>query len=236
MAKIKGKQIDQLVGQAHWNTTGIAIPSAASVTVTTAFAGKVSGGSNAAVGVFTTNPNNKIFLRESATGKAIASGTGETSSSVFGRLTESTGTWTLSFYTLVGGIETAYDFSTDYNAGAHPLAGDNFDFRWCESVQIKDSAPSAVVYAGEGIDEFDPSSPTNHQHVAETIAVTSNGQTGFALSQTPKDVADVVMTVNGVRYEYGGGKDYTISGSTVTWLDTDFTLATTDEVIFTYEY
>ena len=236
MAKIKGKQLDQLVGQAHWNTTGIAIPSANSVTVTTAFAGKVSGGSNSAAGVFTTNPNNKVFLRESDTGKAVVSGSGMTAKSVFGRLTESAGTWTLSFFTLIAGIETAYDFSADYDGGAHPLAGDNFDFRWCESVQIKDSAPTAIVYAGEGIDEFDPSSPTNHQHIVETIAVTSNGQTGFALSQTPKDATDVVMTVNGVRYEYGAGKDYTIAGSTVTWLDVDFTMATTDEVIFTYEY
>lgn len=236
MAKIKGKQINQLVGQAHWNTTGIAIPSAASVTVTTAFAGKVSGGSNAVVGVFTTNPNNKVFLRESDTGKAVVSGTGLDAKSVFGRLTESSGTWTLSFFHLVAGVETAYDFSVDYNAGAHPLAGDNFDFRWCESVQISDSSPSAVVYAGEGIDEFDPSSPTNHNHIQETIAVTSDGQTGFALSQTPKDVADVIMTVNGVRYEYGVGKDYSISGSTVTWLDVDFTMQTTDEVIFSYEY
>jgi hypothetical protein len=236
VAKIKGKQLNQLVGQAHWNTTGIAIPSAASVTVTTAFAGKVSGGSNSVVGVFTTNPNNKIFLRESATGKALASGIGATAKSVFGRLTESAGTWTLSFFTLVAGVETAYDFAAGYDSGAHPLAGDNFDFRWCESVQIADSAPTAIVYAGEGIDEFDPSSPTNHNHIQETVAVTSNGQTGFALSQTPKDVADVIMTVNGVRYEYGSGKDYTIAGSTVTWLDVDFTLQTTDEVIFSYEY
>ncbi len=235
MARIKGKQIDQLVGQAHWNTTGIAIPSANSVTVTTAFAGKVSGGSNSAAGVYTTNPNNKIFLRESATGRALASDSAD-GSSVFGRLTESAGTWTLSFFTLIAGVETAYDFSADYDGGAHPLAGDNFDFRWCESVQIKDSSPTAIVYAGEGIDEFDPSSPTNHQHITETVAVTSNGQTGFALSQTPKDAADVIMTINGVEYEYGVGKDYTISGSTVTWLDNDFTLATTDEVRFSYEY
>ena len=234
MAKIKGKQINQLIGQSHWNTTGTAIPSASSATITSLFSGKTSGGSSTTAGVFTTVPHNKIFMREADTGKAIESGSN--GSTVFARLTEATGTWTLTFYILVAGIETAYDFSADYDGGAHPLAGDNFDFRWCESVQISDSAPTAIVYAGEGIDEFDPSSPTAHQHVRETIVVTSNGQTGFALSQTPKDVNDVMMEVNGVAYENGAGKDFSVSGTTATWLDNDFTLETTDEVIFEYAY
>lgn len=228
MAKVKGKQINQLVGQAHWNTTGIAVPSASSVVVTTAFTGKVSGGTNTTAGVYTTAPNNKIFLRESATGKPLADVSNDVS--VFGRLTESSGTWTLNFYSLIAGVETAFDFT------GHPKAGENFDFRWCESVQLADSAPTAIVYAGEGIDEFDPSSPTNHNHVQETIPVLTNGQTGFALSQTPKDPADVRMSVNGVVYENGALKDFSVAGSTATWRDMDFTLDTTDEVIFEYQY
>ena len=226
MAKVKGKQINQLVGQANWNTTGIAIPSASSLTVTSAFTGKVSGGSDSVSGVYTTPPHNKIFLRESATGRPLPDLV--TQSSVFARLTESGGTWTLSFYSLIAGVETAFDFT------GHDLAGENFDFRWCESVQIGVSSPTAIVYAGEGIDEFDPSSPASHLHIVENLTITSNGQTGFALAQTPKDVNDVTVKVNGLSYAIT--TDYTISGTTLTWLDTDFTLATTDVLTVEYAY
>jgi hypothetical protein len=226
MSKIKGKQINQLVGQAHWNTTGIAVPSAASVTVTTAFTGKAPGGSDALAGVYTTTPHNKVFLRNAATGKPLVDL--ENESSIFGRLTESGGTWLVSFFSLVSGIETAFDFTADLQAGA------TFDFRWCESVQIGVSTPSAIVYAGEGIDEFDASSPASHLHIVESPAITTNGQTGFALAQTPKDINDLALTVNGIRYKIG--VDFSVLGTTVTWLDVDFTLQTTDTLLIEYAY
>jgi hypothetical protein len=226
MSKIKGKQINQLVGQAHWNTTGIGVPSAASVTVTTAFTGKTPGGSDALAGVYTTAPHNKIFLRNAATGKPLVDL--ENESSIFGRLTESGGTWLLSFYSLIAGVETVFDFAGDTQAGA------TFDFRWCESVQIGVSVPTAIVYAGEGIDEFDASSPTAHVHIVESPAVTTNGQTGFALAQPPKDLNDLSLSVNGVQYKIG--VDFSVLGTTVTWLDVDFTLQTSDTLIIEYAY
>ena len=59
----------------------------------------------------------------------------------------------------------------------------------------------------------------------------TTGQTVFTLGSTPTPES-VVFIVNGVSYV--PTVDYTVSGVTVTWLDTDFTLETTDEVVITY--
>lgn len=67
------------------------------------------------------------------------------------------------------------------------------------------------------------------KHIQETKTVT-NGQTSFTLLQTPFDSGSVSMFLNGLRQEFG--IDYTVSGTTVTWLGT--TLVNTDEVDFTY--
>jgi hypothetical protein len=226
MAKIKGKQINQLVGQANWNTIGIAVPSASTLVVTTAFTGKTPGGSDTVAGVLTTPIYNKVFLRESANGKPLTDPVDGVS--VFARLTEASGTWTLSFFVLVNGIETPFDFT------GHPKVGQKFDFRWCEVVQLADSSPTTIVYAGEGIDEFDPSSPTNHIHIQETFTITTNGQTVFSLTQTPKDTANVIFFVNGIAYNIT--IDYTVVGTTLTWLNVDFTLQTSDRVTAEYAY
>jgi hypothetical protein len=56
-------------------------------------------------------------------------------------------------------------------------------------------------------------------------------QTVFTTAATPSGAVQVF--VNGIAYQ-SGGVDYTVSGSTVTWLNTAFTLATTDTVVFLY--
>lgn len=226
MAKVKGKQINQLVGQSHWNTAGLALPASSSLTVTGLFLGNVSGGSDVNAGVFTIAPHNKVFLRESATGKPLKDYIDGVS--IFARLTESGGTWTMTFYVLIAGIETPFDFS------GHDSVSKNFDFRWCESIQIGGSSPTAIVYAGEGIDEFDPSSPTSHIHEVETLSISVNTQTGFVLAHVPKDVTKVDVYINGIGYS--AEMDYVVVGTSLTWLDVDFTLATTDKLIVEYAY
>lgn len=78
-------------------------------TVTSSFSGKVSGGGASAAGVVTSAPNNRCEIRDSSTLKAIDDGAGNL---VYGRITESSGTWTLSYYSNVSGVETAYSFSS----------------------------------------------------------------------------------------------------------------------------
>jgi len=61
----------------------------------------------------------------------------------------------------------------------------------------------------------------------------SNGQVTFILSQAPVDTISVEFYVNGVLVD--DVTDFTISGTTVTWLDTEYTMATTDKVIIRYQ-
>lgn len=223
--KPTAKQLNILVGQANWNISFAGtIPSATSIVVTSAFAGMVNGGSDTVAGVYTTAPQNKIYLRNRATGKAFEDST-TTARQIIGRLTYSTGVWTITFYTIVAGSEVVYDFTGNVDVGA------NFDFRWCETKQLKDISPTAIVNFGEGIDELEPSSPFLHDHQVDKITATLN-QTAFTLTTTPKTATEVALFVNGVRYNYT--TDYTVAGTTATWLNTDFTMAAGDIVTLVY--
>ena len=59
------------------------------------------------------------------------------------------------------------------------------------------------------------------------------GQVTFILSQAPTDANSIVLDVNGAAYE-GGGIDYTVSGTTVTWLNTPFALELGDRIVIRY--
>ena len=223
MAKPTAKQLNAIVGQANWNTAFAGtIPGANSMAVTTAFAGMTPGGSDTVVGVYTAPPQNKVYLRNRATLKGFQDTNGQ---QVIGRLTESTGVWTLTFFVIQSGAEVAYNFTGSTDVGA------NFDFRWCESKQLKDANATAVVNFGEGIDEIAASSPLTHQHQVDYYTATAS-QTAFTASATPKDATDAALYVNGVRYKYI--TDFTFVGTAVTWLNTDFTLGVGD--IVTLEY
>lgn len=60
-------------------------------------------------GVVVNNPYNRIILRNSVDDQAFEDATGN---EVYGRLTESAGTWTLSYYSEIAGVETVYTFSS----------------------------------------------------------------------------------------------------------------------------
>lgn len=227
--RIKAKQLDALVGQARWNTTGVAIPDGASAVVTSHFNGRVGGGADAAVGVYTQSPQNKVYLRDKLTGKAIVDGSPE-NNQVYARLTELGNVWTLSFYIAPAGAEEVFSFT------GHPSVGNEFDYRWCETIQLANALPTAVVDVGESIDEILATSPAAHNHIQESLLVTANGQQVFTLSQTPKDPLDVVLTVNGLRYNNGAGKDFTVAGTALTWTDLSFALDTTDSVVVDYAF
>lgn len=62
----------------------------------------------------------------------------------------------------------------------------------------------------------------------------TNGQTVFVLAQIPMDPEDVEVSVNGLVQEYM--TEYTLSGSTLTWLNNNFPLTTTDRLRVTYNY
>jgi hypothetical protein len=77
--------------------------------VTTDFSGESPSGGAATEGVITYAPANKVALLNATNGGQIEDGEGQR---VYGRLTESAGVWTLSFYTLEAGVETAHSLSS----------------------------------------------------------------------------------------------------------------------------
>ena len=60
----------------------------------------------------------------------------------------------------------------------------------------------------------------------DSIPITSNGQTVFALTALPENVNTSKLYINGARQKFG--TDYTIAGTVLTWLNTNFTLKTSD--------
>ena len=59
------------------------------------------------------------------------------------------------------------------------------------------------------------------------------GQVTFILSNAPTDVNSIVFLANGVAAD--DTSDYTVSGTTVTWLDNWFVFDTSDKVLIRYQ-
>lgn len=75
------------------------------------FSSSIPSTSTAVKGVVVNAPYNVNVIKY-ANGDRVEDAFGN---EVYGRLTESSGTWTLSFYSLISGVETAFSFSTSSN-------------------------------------------------------------------------------------------------------------------------
>ena len=87
-----------------------------SINISTQMTGKTPGGAAAAAGVPTSPPYNRVELRSSATETYIEDAGGQR---VYGRITESVGVWTLTFFTNEAGVETAHTLSSQNIAVAY---------------------------------------------------------------------------------------------------------------------
>jgi hypothetical protein len=81
--------------------------------------------------------------------------------------------------------------------------------------------------------QIDASVNSAHNNVHDYLTVGSNGQTSFTLAFTPKNANAVAFYVNGAVQ--AKATDFTISGTTLTWISTDFALATTDKLLAIYD-
>ena len=88
--------------------------------------------------------------------------------------------------------------------------------------------------ANDVVFRFDFWSGNSNSNIEDVLAVTSNGQTVFALSSFPVSNDGFTLKLNGqVRLR---GTDYTQSGTILTWLDPGAeTLVITDELIARYQ-
>jgi hypothetical protein len=96
--------------------TGIAIQgvniagvTGSSSNVSTSFTGATPSSSPTVQGVVVNTPYNRVIIRNSVNQDQYVDGAGN---EVYGRLTNSGSTWTLSYYSLIVGVETAYTFAS----------------------------------------------------------------------------------------------------------------------------
>ena len=83
--------------------------SGTSYDISSDFAAKFPGGNSTTVGVITTAPDNRVELIDTDNGGEIEDGTGKR---VYARITESAGTWTLTFYVNDSGVETSHNLAS----------------------------------------------------------------------------------------------------------------------------
>lgn len=94
---------------ANWQEVTFDGATGTSDDVSTPFAAKSSGGAASTIGVITDAPNNRVMIVDKVTGEQIETAEGLT---IYGRLTESGGTWTLTYYSISGGTESSATLPT----------------------------------------------------------------------------------------------------------------------------
>ena len=120
--------------------------------VSATFTGKTPGGSQFLEGVVTSAPQNKVLVRQASGPDEDTEFHDAFGNHVYGRLTEAAGTWTLSYYSSIAGVETAYTFlvSSDvryyYQEIFNPLGGSAPVYSEYASIP-SDNATSDVITA-----------------------------------------------------------------------------------------
>lgn len=75
-----------------------------------------------------------------------------------------------------------------------------------------------------GVDVIDPNLTLPEK--VDTLVITTNGQTVFAISEVPFSPNTSKAEVNGVNVDIG--IDYLINGTVLTWISPKYQLSTTD--------
>jgi hypothetical protein len=180
------------------------------------------GGANK-VGVLITSPNNRCEVADDATGAKFASATEQ---EVYGRVTSAGAAYTLSFYTLEAGVETAYTFA------AAVLIKVEFNYRF----HISKLPADALISTRSRNVADDPVSAGDGKKFTETLTI-ALPNTLPDLTKLPSDGNDVTLTINDVAYKpVGAAPPFSIVGKVLTWNppNAGFDLDSTDGVIADY--
>jgi hypothetical protein len=174
------------------------------------------GGSNK-IGVMVTHPNNRCEIYNGTTKEKIA-GTG---SEVYGRLTESGGVYTLSFFTLNAGNQVAHSFPSAVA----------IDFEFNYRFDFGRFPADGIVGSKNRNVSDDPTGTAGASLFTEMLTVTALN-TVSDLTKNPNQVGNVMLVVNDAVYFPIGGAaaPFSISGKTISWSATNakFNLETTD--------
>lgn len=234
MTLLKRKQIDAIV--AAWvkvsalSANGAATVITTQVTAALGTAGR--GGSSVPVqvsageegeGIVATGSNNRVEIWDNTTKEKISDFNGN---EVYGRLTEATGTYTLTYYVLDGGTETAHSFAS----------ATDIDFSFIYRFKFEDlpadfatSLTAANVYQ-------DPGGSGSGGSFREELTVSGTDTIGD-LAKTPISGGSVVLYVNGkAESSVESPAPFTVATKAITWsaANAGYNVETTDTVVAEY--
>lgn len=182
---------------AVWQGFSNTAPAANSMDVSADFVGKTPGGDTVTAGVITSPPSNRVQLFNPADGSTLEDGLGR---KIYGRLTESAGVWTLSFY-VFDGTEQAHAFGAtqDFDAfylevfglADRPTIPATPDFGSLNvSADVPDASPSirglvnTIAQSFAGFKTFEDGIETLGKFQGDTyVDVTTNVASATLLSQ-----------------------------------------------------
>lgn len=188
--------------RASWQFMTITGANGSTYDVSTEFASETPGGGTSTVGVITSAPSNRVYVY-GVNGDALEDAEGQR---IYARITESAGVWTLSFYTLEAGVETA-----------HALASQDIQIYFLKVFTLEDipTIPSDPVFGGT-ID------------VTADVVDASATQRGL-MSTGDQDFAGE-KTFSGMVYALGGMTFSEVVSSTTAPTEVDYTGAVVVEI------
>lgn len=164
---------------------------------------------------------NRCELYNTATGNKIE----YLGNEVYGRLTESSGVITLTYYYMLDGTETSYSFQTAMT----------IDFEFNYRFEFKD-LPTDAIIAIKQRNVQDDVANTGGKLKVEKLTVSSLNSIS-ALSITPVSGKNIRLLVNGYPLDsISTSPAFTVVGTAITWnaSNADWDVETTDEVIAEY--
>lgn len=231
---VQAKQINKLL-QGWVGVLGLSSAGGTSDTITTALTtalntagnGGVSVplqvGSNAQMGVNTSAGFNTTPIYQGGSKDVYLDAAGQ---EVYGKLTNSGSTWTLSYFSIVGTTETAFAMPAS--------AAIDFEIPY---VFTFDALPMTAITSLVNRHMAPDPSANGQRFQPDALTVTA-ANTLSALSRAYAGPY-AALIVNGVTYtNFGASPPFTVSGMAVTWnaANAGFALATTDEVKAIYGY
>jgi hypothetical protein len=170
-------------------------------------------------GVIVSGTNNRVEIYKSSTKLKMEGPGGE----IYGRITYDSSVYTLSFYTLVSGLETSYN-----------LPSNAIDFEFNYRYEFKDLPTDALIgIVTRNVNQDLPSSGTL---VTESLTVSGINLVSD-LSSAPDTSSNIALIVNGQEFNnLTASSAFSVVGTAVTWipLNAGFDLEITDKVIARY--
>ena len=231
---LQSKQIKKvLAGRVRANnfTTSVSNSDTTTTALTTALSTAGFGGGTVPLtpsgnenvsGVITTSMNNTVLIFDGTTKEVISDGNGN---EVYGRLTESGGVYTLSYYSLVGGVETNYDFTI----------ATSIDFEFSYRFEFKDLPTDSLISTKTRNIDDDPKGGRSI-YTTETLNITALN-TVSSLSNSNITTTTIIFYVNGQAIKSGLG--ISVNSSGVVNVDSGtlgYNLETSDNLIVSYTY